>query len=119
MAHGPIPDPKHDAESLALEEQLGTPALDLDFGAEGRLVIRLPDNRAARRAFSEADARLAALAQRSRPNPHALTETALKATAISEDFARTMESISTAVGATPEQVDRLAKRAKELGEDSK
>lgn len=102
MAHGPIPDkPEHDAESLALEEQFGLPSLSLDFGNEGRVVVRLPDNRAAARAFKGATARLASRPtrpKRSRPvDPYA--------------------QIKRAVETTPEQFDRLAKKVEDLGED--
>jgi hypothetical protein len=57
MAHGPIPEPKHDAESLALEEQFGITSLSLDFGAEGRCVVSF-DTRKMQREMASASAKL-------------------------------------------------------------
>ena len=68
MAHGPIPDPKHDGESLALEEQFGIPMLIRDFGAEGRLVIAL-DDRKVQRELNATAARLDAFCSRRKAPP--------------------------------------------------
>ena len=55
--------PKHDAESLAMEEQFGIPSLELDFGEEGRLLVNI-DGRKAARECNEVAARIERLATR-------------------------------------------------------
>lgn len=61
-------EPKHDEESLALEEQFGAPALDLNFPGEGRLIIPV-DGRKVARQLKELSAQLDALGRPKRGQP--------------------------------------------------
>lgn len=58
-----IEEPKHDDESLAMEEQFGIPVIERDFGEEGRLIVPV-DTRKVERELKATSARLDALGQR-------------------------------------------------------
>jgi hypothetical protein len=95
--------PKHDSESLALEEQFDIPSISLDFPGEGRVVIPV-DGRKASRELRECDAKLSAIVARNR----ARDEAAAKVMKISSAFAASMERIHRDAGATPAQIQALA-----------